>query len=118
MRSRLLGLPRWRWLFGYFDVAVYLCAAYGAVALYRRDRASRRLSALLLCYLVTRSLLYSFAVPHGTTQRYLVEAYPVLLALAASGIDRGLIRACLKTVARSPEREAARAPQRSVQGST
>jgi hypothetical protein len=90
MRAKLLGLPRLRWLFGYFDLALYLCAAFGAVVLYRSDRANRQLLALLGSAIIARSLLFSMAIPIAATQRYLVEAFPILIALAAYGLFRGV----------------------------
>jgi hypothetical protein len=65
-----------------------LCAlalvGVGVLALARRDR---RALVILLLPVVTRSALHAYAVPHAVNQRYLVEAFPCLLMLAAWGIE-------------------------------
>jgi 4-amino-4-deoxy-L-arabinose transferase-like glycosyltransferase len=80
MRCAALGLPRLRGGFAIFDFAAYALAIAGALALARRDR---RALAVLLAPVASRAALFAFAIPHATTQRYLVEVYPLLIVLAA-----------------------------------
>jgi hypothetical protein len=64
------------------DKLMFALALVGAVGLWR---SQRRLAAVLLAPVVARTLLYTFAIPQGTTGRYLVEAVPLLIALAVYG---------------------------------
>lgn len=77
-----LRTKAWRKAFGAFDLIVYALAIGGAVVLARSDR---RLLWVLLAALAPRVALYGFAIPHNTTQRYLFEGFPILVALAAVG---------------------------------
>lgn len=93
MEVKWLGLPRLRRLFGVIDCTVYALALLGIAAWRRSPQA--RLLPLLLLPLVLRCGLYSFAIPQVTTQRYLVEAFPLLALFAAAGLvalDRRLRR--------------------------
>ncbi|HEY3353153.1 MAG TPA: hypothetical protein VGQ83_07905 [Polyangia bacterium] len=86
MTSKLLDLPRRRFVFGRWNVAAYLLAAVGAVALARRRGAGRRLLLVCGCAIAVRSVFHSFAVPHAATQRYVVEVLPLVIVLAACGL--------------------------------
>jgi hypothetical protein len=86
-----LGQPRGRAAFAVFDGLVYALALAGAVLLWR-DRERRRIGAILLTAIVARSLVHTFAVPMFVSQRYLVEVYPLLLALAAVAVERIVAR--------------------------
>jgi hypothetical protein len=85
MVVRWLGLPHWRPLFGVFDLALTLLALAGAVLAWRGRRA---LFWLTVPAIVLRLGIYAFAVPHATTHRFLVEAFPLFLILAAAGIEQ------------------------------
>jgi hypothetical protein len=84
MRVPWLGLPQHRGLFAWCDALLFLVAAAGVARLWTRDR---RTLAILGACLLARCLVYSFAIPSAVTERYLVEAMPLLLllAVAASG---------------------------------
>jgi hypothetical protein len=99
MRSSLLHLPQLRFLFGWWDALAYLCALGGVVVLVRRGRDERRLAAVLGSWVLARCLVFSWAIPNATTQRYLVECMPALLAFAAVGVDAAYARggAALRT---------------------
>jgi hypothetical protein len=71
-------------LMGGSEVLICALALVGVMALARRER---RLLALLLLPVVTRSALHAYAVPHAVNQRYLVEAFPCLIMLAACGLE-------------------------------
>jgi hypothetical protein len=87
LRTPLLGLPEHRPVFGYWDDVAFALALVGAAGMFARGRGSpeRRTFAILLACIASRSLLYGFASPIGVTERYLVEAYPLLLVFAAYG---------------------------------
>jgi 4-amino-4-deoxy-L-arabinose transferase-like glycosyltransferase len=87
MRVKWLGMPAARPWLGLWDLLVYAAAIVGAIALVRRGEEQRRYAWVLLSWVAMRALLYSFAIPNATTQRYLIEAYPALLMLAAGGVD-------------------------------
>jgi hypothetical protein len=71
-RARLEKIERaWFWL-----------ALGGAIVAFRRRRG---FVLTVLAVLAARSLLYSFAIPHGTTGRYLIEAVPLLIVLGIAG---------------------------------
>lgn len=84
MRIRWLGLPTLRPLFGALDLALVLAAAVGCVLGWR---ARRRLIAPLLLAIAMRLGIYAFAIPQATTERYLVEAFPLFMILAFVGFD-------------------------------
>lgn len=85
MRVPFLGLPPLRnVLMGGSEVLICAFALVGVIALARQER---RLLALLLLPVVTRSALHAYAVPHAVNQRYLVEAFPCLIMLAACGLE-------------------------------
>ncbi len=87
MRVRWMLLPQLRGVFWAWDLILYALAIAGAVLLYRRGRGSpdRRWLAVVGSCILARTALFSFAMPHVTTQRYLVEVFPLLLALAVYG---------------------------------
>lgn len=87
MRVKWLGLPGNRWIFGWIHPILYLFAIAGAVILWRRGERQRKLAAVLLTWLFARMVLFAFAIPVGTTQRYLIESLPALLIFSAVGID-------------------------------
>jgi hypothetical protein len=82
MRVPWLGLPTLRPLFGIIDACVFVLAALSGLA-WRSDQ--RRWLLLLAVPLLLRCALYGFAIPQATTQRYLVEAYPLIALLALMG---------------------------------
>ena len=79
-----LGLTDRHWIFDVWDGALYLLAVLGALVLLRSGE--RRFLVVLASAVGTRSLLHSFAVPNFVNQRYLVEAFPLLIVLAAVGL--------------------------------
>jgi CHASE2 domain-containing sensor protein len=83
MRIGWLGLPRLRPVFGWIDLAIFMLAAAGCV-LGRRSRY-RRTVLLFGLPLLVRFAIYAFAIPQATTERYLVELFPLLLMLALIG---------------------------------
>jgi hypothetical protein len=83
MRVAWLGLPKLRWLFGVWNACEYALALVGVAALWRRRQ--RALLAVLLSAVAVRSILCSYLVPLGLTERLLVEAVPILLILAIVG---------------------------------
>jgi len=86
MKVSWLGLPETRDGFAVFDGLVYALALAGIIRLLR-DRERRRIGAILLTAIAVRSIVHSFAVPMYVSQRYLVEVYPLLLALAAVAVE-------------------------------
>ena len=85
MRVGWLGLPRFRAAFVWIDAAIYLLALAGAARLYLRGR--RRTLAILAACLVGRCLIYAWVIPNAVTERYLVEAFPIFVVLAAAALD-------------------------------
>ncbi len=81
-----LGLPRLRPLFGVWDLVQLLLAVAGAALLSRRETRDRRWLLLVAAPILARCLLFAWAMPHAVTERYLVEAYPLFLALAVSAV--------------------------------
>jgi 4-amino-4-deoxy-L-arabinose transferase-like glycosyltransferase len=102
MRTKLLDLPNRRPTFGVFDKGLYLLALIGAIALWLRGRGSpeRRTIVLLVSCLIVRTLIYGFASPIGVTERYLIEAYPILLVLAAVAVTVTLPSLAMRARAR------------------
>jgi hypothetical protein len=80
MEVHWLGLPFLRPLFGVVDCLLYLLGCIGAAIAWRRRRA---LFWLVVPAVLLRLALYGFAIPHAATHRFLVEAFPLLLILAA-----------------------------------
>lgn len=79
-----LGLTDRHWMFGVWDKTLYVLALLGVLVLVRRGE--RHLLAVLASAVAARSLLHSFAVPNFVNQRYLVEVFPLLIALGAVGL--------------------------------
>ncbi|HWE28700.1 MAG TPA: hypothetical protein VHB97_11905 [Polyangia bacterium] len=85
MQVSWLGLPQHRpWLIR-ADRLLFVLAAIGALLLWRRRQ--RQWLWLVLPALALRVGLYSFAIPHATTERYLVEAFPLFIFLAMPVAD-------------------------------
>lgn len=84
LRVSWLGLPQQRVWFDVVDGALLALALVGAAGMWRAGRgtAMRRLAALLLTCLATRTALFGYAVPTVITPRYLVEGVPYLIILA------------------------------------
>lgn len=75
-----LGMPAHRPLLGWLDKLLFAAALLGAVLLWRRG--DRLLVGAILACACARTILYGFAIPHGTGGRYLVEIFPALIVLA------------------------------------
>lgn len=82
-----LGLPTLRPLFGVWDLVQLVLAIVGAALLLRRETRDRRWLALVAAPILTRCLLFAWAMPHAVTERYLVEAFPLFLVLAVSAVS-------------------------------
>jgi Dolichyl-phosphate-mannose-protein mannosyltransferase len=82
-----LGLPAWRPAFGVIDAVVFVLALAGCI-LGRRSQWM----PLLLAPFPLRFLVYAYAIPFGTSERYFVETFPILLILAWIGVSE-LVRA-------------------------
>lgn len=72
------------WQYPVYYTLVYLLALIGSVALWRRDE--RRILVLLWTAIATRFALHTFAVPHQVGPRFVVECYPLLVAIGAIGV--------------------------------
>jgi 4-amino-4-deoxy-L-arabinose transferase-like glycosyltransferase len=83
IRVPFLGLPQHRELFDIWDYIMYGFAPFGIAFLIQENQ--RRFLAVLLLAVAARTLLHMFAVPSYVSQRYLAEAFPLLIALAAVG---------------------------------
>ena len=86
MNLRWLGLPALRPVMGWLDRLLFALALAGAVIGWRRGQ--RPLVGAFLACLVARTLLYGWAIPHVTCGRYLVEAFPTLIVLAAIALTQ------------------------------
>jgi hypothetical protein len=87
LQVRWLGLPAIRPVFGWLDRALFALALAGAVILWRRGAAARLTALICLACVGARTVLYAFAIPHGVGGRYLVEAFPLMIVLAAVSVD-------------------------------
>jgi 4-amino-4-deoxy-L-arabinose transferase-like glycosyltransferase len=96
-----LGLSDRHWGFGVWDKILYVLAMLGVLVLLRCG--DRHLTAVLTCAVAARSLLHSFAVPNFVNQRYLVEAFPLLIVLAAVGLVALVLIGTRAWLARRPE---------------
>jgi hypothetical protein len=76
-------MPALRPLFGAWDLAMYALALVGVAVLWR---SSRRALAILALPIALRTVVVSFVVPAAITERYLAEALPLLLIIAAVGL--------------------------------
>jgi hypothetical protein len=85
VRVGWLGLPRIRPVWQHFEQLLFLLALAGAFFL------ERRLMAVLLLAVMVRTLLPAFLHPFPV-ERYLIEAFPALLVLAASDCETIAIR--------------------------
>lgn len=88
MRSRLLGLPALRPAWDWAGNIVLLIGVAGIAVTWRRDR---RLVILIVLTVLSRSFLIGWVHP-CPTQRYLVEALPGMLLLAAVALAQGAAR--------------------------
>jgi len=95
MRVWWLGLPRLRYTFGWIHGVLYLLALVGMGVLWRRGGRARQRMWVLSSWLAARMLMLGYAVPVGVTQRYLVEAFPVLIVCAAVAL--GALEARLRS---------------------
>jgi hypothetical protein len=82
MRTALLGLPRWRAAFGWWDRICFTLAVIGAARLGKTDR---RALVLVATAIVSRCILHVYSHPFPV-QRYLAEIYPLLIGVAAVGV--------------------------------
>jgi hypothetical protein len=82
-----LGLPRLLWTFAFWYAALYVLALAGAIGLWRRGPGTfeRRFAAVLTSVVGARTALYGYMVPAAVNSRYLIEAFPALIVLAAYG---------------------------------
>ena len=87
VRSRLLHLPAWRGSWDAFERLLFALALVGALALWRRDR---NLVVILVAVVAARAGLHALAHPFPV-ERYMVESFPALMALAGAGL--GLVAA-------------------------
>jgi hypothetical protein len=92
MRVPWLHLPERRDDFGNWCTFLYVTALLGAGVLLRR-RETRRLGMVLAVPVVCRSLLYSYVVALGATERYVVEVIPILICSAVFGMSAVVIAA-------------------------
>jgi hypothetical protein len=86
MNLRWLGLPTLRPVMGWLDKPLFALALVGAIVAWRRGQ--RALVGAFAACLGARTLLYGWAIPHVTCGRYLVEAFPMLIALAAIALTQ------------------------------
>ena len=87
MKASFLGLPQHRPWVVYWDRALYGLAVLGAAFLWgrRRARANHGTAAVLLLAIVSRCVVLALTVPLGLSQRFLIEVFPLIIALAACG---------------------------------
>jgi hypothetical protein len=79
-RVKWLGMPTMRPVLGWLDKLLFAAALVGAIFLWRRGE--RLLVAGIVTCVLARTVLYGFAIPHGTGGRYLIEVFPLLIVLA------------------------------------
>ncbi len=77
-----LGMPTLRPALGWLDKLLFVAALAGAIVWWRREQERLLLLGLIAC-VAARTLLYGFAIPHGVGGRYLVEAFPLFILMAA-----------------------------------
>ncbi|HEX8951910.1 MAG TPA: hypothetical protein VF945_08695, partial [Polyangia bacterium] len=82
VRSRALHLPAWREAYNVFERFLFALALVGAVALWRRDA---RLVAIVVAAVGARAALHAIAHPFPV-ERYMVESFPAMMALAGSSV--------------------------------
>jgi hypothetical protein len=82
VRSLILHLPTWRRGWDLFERLLFVLALAGAALLARRDA---RLAVILLAVVGARAALHAVAHPFPV-ERYMVESFPSLMALAAVAI--------------------------------
>lgn len=107
----LLGWPDSYALFPLFYGLTYLLAPLGTLFIVRSGQW--RIAVLIWATIAARIALYSFAVPHQVSSRYFVEAFPLLILLAAHSIGRiGLFGwRRLRPMASAPGAQSSRAHQ-------
>jgi hypothetical protein len=74
----------------YWDFMLYLGALGGAALLWWRQRTQKIVlpaAAILGLPIVVRCLMLPLTVPMGLSQRFLIEAFPALIDLAACGLN-------------------------------
>lgn len=90
MKASFLGLPQHRPWVRYWDWLLYLFALGGAGLLWWRQRThtiAYPAAAILLLPIAVRCAVLPLTVPMGLSQRFLIEAFPMLIALAACGAE-------------------------------
>lgn len=89
VRSRILHLPAWRKAYDVFERLLFALAFVGALAWWRRDRA---LVAILVAVVGARAALHAIAHPFPV-ERYMVESFPAMMALAGAALALAAERA-------------------------
>ncbi|HEY3357073.1 MAG TPA: hypothetical protein VGQ83_27735 [Polyangia bacterium] len=109
MQSKLLDLPAERGRLGDWDLRTFILAAVGLAALLAFGRREgRATAAILVTAIAARTALHAYAHPFPL-QRYVVEVFPLVIALAAIGVT-ALAGPAVRQLARLVRRPAAGAP--------
>jgi 4-amino-4-deoxy-L-arabinose transferase-like glycosyltransferase len=82
VRSQLLHLPALRRAYNLFERVLFALAFLGAVLLWRRDA---RLVAVIVAAVAARAALHA-AVHPFPVERYMVESFPLMMALSGAGV--------------------------------
>lgn len=82
VRSPFLHLPHLRGAYDLFERILFVLAVVGAWVAWRRDA---RLVGVLVVVVATRAFLHPFVHPFPV-ERYMVESFPAMMALAGCGI--------------------------------
>jgi 4-amino-4-deoxy-L-arabinose transferase-like glycosyltransferase len=85
VRSQMLHLPAWRRGYNFFERVLFALALAGAVLLCRRDP---RLVAIVVTAVAARAALHA-AVHPFPVERYMVESFPMMMALTGVGVALG-----------------------------
>jgi hypothetical protein len=82
VRSRLLHLPFWRSYYNVFQLLLFGLALVGGILLWRRG--DWRFVAVVVFVVGARAGLHALAHPFPV-ERYMVESFPAMMALAGAG---------------------------------
>jgi len=82
VRSYFLHLPRYRFEYNVFERVLFALAVLGAWLAWRRDAA---LVVIVVAVVGARAALHALAHPFPV-ERYMVESFPAMMALAGCGI--------------------------------
>lgn len=92
LRVSWLRMPQLRFVLDWIDTLITLLAFAGLVALARDARRgvdhTRVFFAYVLLSVTLRSAMFSIAIPHVATKRYLAEIFPLLSITAALFVTR------------------------------